>query len=168
MVFLIGFALNLAACDSVEQQRQFDDEANQPANGITRTDAGGRIIVDNNGDVIEEDMDDWRTAPLHVGNIRFDPAYPNPSRGDLITLSFSVLHFNAIPGGLTLRGISNTNRFVLLDEVLDASQPGSYAFVFSPSLLSASGDITSIRGLHRLFVFDTTSELVTYGDVLIN
>ena len=135
--------------------------------GITRTDGGGRVVLTDNGTPVSEDLDDWRVAPLFAGTVRFDPAYPNPTFTDLVTVPFVVQQFDALPGGLALRGFDNTGRFVLLDEAFDATQPGAYAFVFSPSLLSASGDVTSIRGLHRVFVVDAQGTLATYGDIQI-
>ncbi len=158
---------SLAGCDSQEMQQAFEDDANVPPEGITRTDGGGGLVLRDNGEPVSEDLDDWRTAPLYAGTIRFDPAYPNPTFTDLITLPFVVQQFDALPGGLAVRGFDNTGRFVLLDEAFDATQPGSYAFIFSPSLLSGSGDVTSIRGLHRIFVVDTQGTLVTYGDIQI-
>jgi hypothetical protein len=156
----------LTACDSNALQEAYRIEAEQPPHGITRTDDGGRILMEA-GRPIEVDSTDWQTSPAYAGRVRFDPAYPNPTSGELVTVPFVIPFSNAIPGGLLIRGFSNTGRFVLLDEVIEASQTGAWSFVFSPSLLSASGDIGSIQGLHRLFVFDFSGELVSYGDLLV-
>jgi len=148
-----------SGCDTQDLQEEFIQAASSAPSGFTHTTP--------EGEVLEEDPDDWRTAPIFVGSIRFRPAYPNPTSGEPVTLPFSVLQFNAFPGGLVLRGYDNTGRFVLLDEEPEASQPGSYAFFFTPDRLSASGDLTAAQGLHRLFVFDARGELVTYGDLMV-
>ncbi len=157
----------LAACDTSDLQEDFRREAEGLPSGITRTDDGGRIVLDGSGKPLEVDSTDWRTAPAYTGRVRFDPAYPNPTRGELVTIPFVVPFSNALPGGLLVRGFSNAGRFVLLDEVPDAAQTGSWSFVFSPTQLSASGDVSGIVGLHRLFVFDFKGELVSYGDLRI-
>ncbi len=164
---MLSIALVQSACDSAALQEEYRLEAEGPPSGITRTDEGGRLVTEN-GVPVEVDSLDWQTAPAFVGRVRFDPAYPNPTSGELVTVPFVVPFSDALPGGLLIRGFSNTGRFVLLDEVVDASRTGAWSFVFSPSLLSASGDISSIRGLHRLFVFDFSGELVSYGDLRID
>lgn len=160
-------AVLASACDSNDLQEDFRREAEGLPSGITRTDSGGRIVTDATGRPVEADSTDWRTAPAYTGRVRFDPAYPNPTRGELVTIPFIVPFSNALPGGLLLRGFTNTGRFVLLDEEPDAAQTGSWSFVFSPALLSASGDVSAIVGLHRLFVFDFQGELVSYGDLRV-
>ncbi len=159
-LLLLSLGLLVGACDSQNLQESFVREASQPPSGYTQTDARGQVL--------RVDPDDWRTAPVFAGVIRFNPAYPNPTRGEAVTLPFTVLQFNVFAGGLIVRGYTDTGRFVLLDEEPEASQPGAYAFVFSPHALSSSGDIATIRGLHRIFVFDARGELVTYGDIMID
>lgn len=163
-VLLLGA---LAACDSGALQEEFRQEAEGPPSGITRMDESGRLVRNTSGDPVEVDSTDWRTAPAFAGRVRFDPAYPNPTSGELVTIPFVVPFTNGVPGGLLIRGFSNTGRFVLLDDEPDAANSGAWSFVFSPALLSASGDVTSVRGLHRLFVFDFQGEIVSYGDLLI-
>ena len=167
MLVLCASAGLIAACDTSELQEDFRREAEGLPSGITRTDAGGQIVTDDFGKPVEVDSTDWRTAPAYTGRVRFDPAYPNPTRGELVTIPFVVPFSNSLPGGLLLRGFSNTGRFVLLDEVPDAAQTGSWSFVFSPALLSASGDVSGIVGVRRLFIFDFRGELVSYGDLRI-
>lgn len=158
----------LAGCDSQEAQNRFEDDAGLPPKGIVRTNADGRIAVDENGNEIENDLDDWRTAPHFAGVVRFDPGYPNPIGDDLVTVPVVVQQFNALAGGLVLRGFDDTDRLVRLDELPQATQPGSYTFVFSPRQFSISGDLSLVRGLHRVFVFDVRGEVVSYGDILVD
>lgn len=154
-------AAALAGCDSQEAQLEFENDANMPPSGI--------VVTDDNGTIISDDPDDWRTSPSFAGIVRFDPAYANPTSGDLITLPVVVQQFNALPGGLELRGHDDTGRLTLLDDLPQATQPGAYAFIFSPAQFSATGDLNSVRGLHRVFVFGIrgASEVVSYGDILV-
>jgi len=160
-------SLAVTGCDSQGAQNKFEDDAARGPSGIVWTTPDGRIAVDANGDEIENDLDDWRTAPNFAGIVRFDPAYPNPSPDILITLPVLVQQFNALAGGLVLRGYDDTNRLVRLDELPQATQPGSFTFVFSPRQFSSAGDISVARGLHRVFVFDIRGEIVSYGDIRV-
>lgn len=164
---LLLAAMLFGGCDSQEEQNRFEDDAARVPSGIVRTDASGRIVVDDDGKEIENDLDDWRTAPNFAGVVRFDPAYPNPTVGDLITLPVLVQQFNSLGGGLVLRGFDDTGRLIRFDELPQATQPGSYTFVFSPRQFSVAGDLGTARGLHRVFVFDVTGVIVSYGDILV-
>ena len=149
---LVLFLLTLSSCDSQQQQDDFEQSAsNTPAN-FARTDSQGAIIND--------DKDDWRTAPIYGGKVRFDPAYPNPATIDFVTIPVTILEFNSIQGGLRLRARDANNVWRTLDDILDATDPGAYIFRFSPALLARTG-------LVRLFVFDQLGELVSYGDLMI-
>lgn len=159
--FLPAFAARLlvllalftvAACDTAERQDDFVDEASSVPGGFARTGEDGLIQ--------EDDKDDWRTSPVYGGKVRFDPAFPNPSSGGLVTLSLTVLEFNAVQGGLVLRGRDANGSLRTLDDLPEASEPGVHAFLFSPSILAR-------EGLIRVFVFDRLGEIVTYGDLFL-
>ena len=61
--FLVVLALLLAGgCDTAEQQNDFEDEAFSTPSGFTRT--------DENGQILSEDKDDWRTAALDPENLQ--------------------------------------------------------------------------------------------------
>ncbi|MEM1269750.1 MAG: hypothetical protein AAGI08_06850 [Bacteroidota bacterium] len=154
-------------CDTVDRQRAFEEDADLPPTGITQTDAGGRVVENSEGNAVQLDEDDWRVSPAYVGILRFNPAYPNPSGFGLITVEVVIQQFDGVPGGIVLRGFNTAGRLVELDRNVDASQPGTYALFFNPSQLSASGDISSVRGLNRIFLFDGQSTLLTYGDILV-
>ena len=153
--------VSATGCDSSGAQLQFEDEANRPPSGI--------VVTDENGTILDDDPDDWRTSPAFAGIVRFEPAYANPTGDALITIPVIVQQFNALPGGLELRARDDAGRLTLLDNLPQATQPGAYTFVFSPSQFSVTGDITAARGLHRVFVFGIlgTSEIVSYGDILV-
>lgn len=150
----------LWACDTFNEQQQFSNEASQRPEGITRT--------SESSEVLEEDADDWRTSPLYRGVVRVEPAYPNPvtASHQRVTLPYWITDFNAISGDLTLRAYNDKDNFIALDR-REITGPGSYQFDFHPSILSSTGNVGSVEGLHRLFLFDERGELVSYGDLRI-
>jgi len=149
---LVLVFLTLSSCDSQQQQDDFVQSAGDTPSGFARTDSQGTIL--------DDDKDDWRIAPLYGGKVRLDPAYPNPATIDFVTLPVTVLEFNAIQGGLTLRARDANGVLRTLDDILNASDPGAYIFRFSPAILAKTG-------LVRLYVFDRIGELVSYGDLMI-
>lgn len=126
--------------------------ASETPNGFARTDSQGTIL--------DDDEDDWRVAPIYGGKVRVDPAYPNPATIDFVTIPVTVLEFNSVQGGLSIRGRDASGTLRTLDDILDATDPGAYIFRFSPALLARSG-------LVRLFIFDRLGELVSYGDLMV-
>lgn len=140
-------------CDTQEQQDQFRADAFAVPSGFTQT--------DDNGEILSEDEDDWRAAPIHFGRIRIDPAFPNPTGGKFVNVPFSVREFNAFPGGLELASLDANANFVRLDRIPDAKDPGAYVFTFNPTFLARTG-------LVRVFVIDARGELVSYGDIMVD
>jgi hypothetical protein len=141
-----------AGCDTQEAQNEFLDQAAAPPRGYTATDADGNVL--------ERDEDDWRTAPTFIGDVSVSPAFPNPVTDGFVTIPFNVSQFDRIVGGLELYARDGSGRLVRLDEVLEANVPGSYIFSFSPGLI---GD----DGLQRVFISDGQGLLVSYGDIFI-
>lgn len=147
---LVGFVFG--GCDSNEQQDAFAAEASRPPSGITR--------VTELGEIEDVDEDDWRTAPVYRGEIRVDPAEPNPvGIGGFVTIPVNVTVFNAVRAPLRVE-TPRDNRLRTLDVIEQAADPGAYAFTFPASEVGT-------RGLHRVFIFDGVGELVSYGDVMI-
>lgn len=142
----------VAGCDTHNQQDEFADQATAPPVGYTQTDESGRVVT--------EDADDWRTAPLFRGKVRVDPAYPNPTPVNFVTIPVSVNAFDTIRGGLAVWGYNTSGRFIRLDELPEASSPGVYIFSFSVALFGKAG-------LQRVFIFDGAGEIVSYGDILV-
>ncbi|GAB5519335.1 MAG: hypothetical protein RhofKO_15860 [Rhodothermales bacterium] len=149
LVFLL--LTSLIACDTQDQQEEFIRSADQVASGFTET--------TENGEIVSEDTDDWRTAPVYIGSIRIDPAFPNPTAGEFVTIPLTVTLPGSIRGGLRISAIDRNRRLLVLDELIEASDPGAYVFQFSPLNLDA--------GLKRLFIFDGFGELISYGDLMI-
>ncbi|MBT4603538.1 MAG: hypothetical protein HOC28_10410 [Bacteroidetes Order II. Incertae sedis bacterium] len=77
-----------------------------------------------------------------------------------MTIPVTILEFNSIQGGLSLRARDASGNLRTLDDILDSSDPGAYIFRFSPALLARTG-------LIRLFIFDRLGELVSYGDLMV-
>lgn len=153
-ILLVAFVLAIvsAGCDTQENTEAYVAAASREPVGYTKTDTQGTVTT--------EDQDDWRTAPIFIGKVRIDPAWPNPTRGTIVTIPVSVLEFEAVRGGLVLRTRDPSGRLSILDEIPDATSPGAYVFQFTPALIGRTG-------LVRLFVLDRFGELVSYGDLLL-
>lgn len=146
-------ALAWAGCDTAEQQNEFEDEAFSLPSGFTRT--------DENGEIVSEDTDDWRTSPVYITRVLIDPAFPNPvPPGEFVTIPVQVREFDSVQGGLELVSFGENRIPRRLDDIRDASDPGAYIFKFNPALLGVSG-------LVRVFIVDSRGGLVSYGDLLI-
>lgn len=141
----------LFGCDSQELQDQFAREASRPPSGITET------TID--GEILSRDDDDWRTAPVYRGVLNVTPAFPNPSAGDQIHIPVSVTEFGRVAGGFMLRAYRGTT-LVTLGNPVTQTDPGIHVLRFSPGELAT-------KGLHRVYIFDLASELVSYGDIMI-
>ncbi len=152
---LSGFflaTLLVAGCDTQEEQDDFATQASRPPQNITRVDASGNVL--------SEDKDDWRTAPVYAGEIRIDPAMPNPvSSEGFVTIRVTVTVFDAVYSPLRLKN-TRDDRLQTLSEIARANSPGAYLFRAPVSLIGPAG-------MHRLFVFDGLGEIVSYGDVLV-
>ncbi len=144
--------LLVAGCDTQEEQDDFATQASRPPQNITRVDASGNVL--------SEDKDDWRTAPVYAGEIRIDPAMPNPvSSEGFVTIRVTVTVFDAVYSPLRLKN-TRDDRLQTLSEITQANSPGAYLFRAPVSLIGPAG-------MHRLFVFDGLGEIVSYGDVLV-
>lgn len=152
----LGAAFLLAAttggCDSQDLQREFEEASTLPPAGYTET--------TDRGEVLSADADDWRVGPAFASNLTVDPAFPNPVSAQEVVIPVTVRFSGAIQGGLVLRAIDSTNRFQVLDQLFEASSPGAYVLRFNPIVLGRTG-------LVRLFIFDGTGALISYGDVLV-
>lgn len=149
---LLVLAAAGSGCDSRDLQREFEEESTLPPAGYTQTTERGEVLV--------VDRDDWRVAPVFDGNLTVDPAFPNPVAAEEVVIPVTVRFSGAVQGGLVLRAIDSTNRFRVLDQLFEASSPGAYVLRFNPIVLGRTG-------LVRLFIFDGTGALISYGDVLV-
>jgi hypothetical protein len=156
LLFAAAAAPLLGGCDALGAQDEFERDAAQPAQGIARTDAQGNLITD--------DPDDWRTAPLYATSffrvtLR---AFPNPA-GFNEGVTIQMQTGDAIPGGLRLVAFKDDLRSPVPGKQCDVPGDVPCIFTFFPS------DIPGARpgDLWRLVVFDGQSNVVTYGDLLV-
>lgn len=143
-----------SGCDTMGEQDKFANDASASPSGFARTEDGTEIL--------DDDLDDWRTAPLYAGKVSIRPAFPNPVElGDFATVPFSVTAFNSVRAPVQLKARrEGDGALITLESIDHAGDPGSYAFTFSAARLGRTG-------LHRLFIFDAAGELMSYGDLMV-
>ena len=157
--FLVGLTvvLSVSACSAFdnEAQRSFENAAFLLApEGYTR--------VSEQGDVGQEDPNDWLAGPAFVGRASvLTPPYPNPAPRDATVRL--LMDTNGVAGGLALYTIDARGDLRLLDERPDATDVGFYELAFFGSQAAAGGG----DGLYRLVVLDGNQRVVTYGDLLV-
>ncbi|MBX2821310.1 MAG: hypothetical protein KTR29_16565 [Rhodothermaceae bacterium] len=158
VLVLCGLILSGSGCDNQAAQEDFIDEASALPEGITKILDADFVNADDG--ICSEDPDDWRVSPVYAGVVFVDrPAFPNPATGaSQGTIVIRVLQPNRVQGGFILTAFGNGSVPIELARIPDASLDNFYDIRFSPSLLS-------INGLHRLFLFDSLGELITYGDL---
>lgn len=154
IILTTAVLLFVTACDSQGEQDDFAADASATPSGFVRTIDGSEIL--------DDDLDDWRTAPIYAGKVSIRPAYPNPAAfQDFATVPFSVTAFNSVVAPVQLKARRDGNGPLITLETIDqAGDPGSYAMTFSAARLGRTG-------LHRLFIFDAAGELVSYGDLMV-
>jgi len=146
--------LVFGACDSMEDQETFENQAFAVPSNFTHT---------NNSGVIESmDGDDWRVSPAYRGRIIIDPAFPNPvESGGSVSIPVRIRFSNSVQGGLQLTTYDSNGIPRRLDSIANANDTGSYVFRFMPRTLN-------LQGLVRVFIVDTRGRLVSYGDLQTN
>ncbi|MCC5932927.1 MAG: hypothetical protein LAT75_06990 [Candidatus Cyclonatronum sp.] len=157
-------SVTLLSCSSTDDaQRDFEREAFRTPSGITETDASGNII--------SSDPDDWRVGPLFAGFVEVQqPAYPNPTTGQIVTIEMLITGLGAV-NGLDVLTLDDRNFFKRL--FFDERRPlpvGFTQIIINPVQFApgGSGTISGARGLHRVFVFDGRENLITYGDIRVD
>ncbi|MCS7082572.1 MAG: hypothetical protein N2561_09355 [Bacteroidetes bacterium] len=161
LLSLTALGICLGACTGQWEAAQdaFVRQAWEAPRGFTRTDPTGRVL--------EEDLDDWRTAPLFRGILLIHPPYPNPTRGEDLRLPVEVLAFSGLSGGLEGWAADLQGRPVRLFRHGQFAGPGLYTIRFSLAVLAPNLNWASLRGLHRVRIFDEQGRMVTYGDVML-
>ena len=149
----------LLSCNSaIDDQRDFELEAQRPASGITQTDVAGRIQ--------EVDEDDWRIGPLFVGLIEvFNPAFPNPTSNQVVRIDFNVNSFDAVDGLIIIKEDENGFRRTIYAHPESPLRTGIVTVQFQASILDNTGIFTNARGVHRIPIYDRLGRLITYGDI---
>jgi hypothetical protein len=148
-------------CTSQSAQDSFEAQARKMPSGITRTDAVGRII--------SIDPDDWRIGPMFGGYVEVSvPAYPNPSRGERITIDILVSGLESV-NRLQVYTRTPTGSPLFLYEINDSPLPtGLNQIYLDPAAFAQTRSYQDAIGLHRVFVYDQNANLITYGDIQID
>ena len=152
---ILGFLLAtplFVGCDATsigELQRVFEFDAVGVPDGVTRTDARGNVL--------SEDDRDWRTAPVYSSQftLTFLP-YPNPAsptESVQFAGTFSGSNGALIPYRLTAQG--DLSRIQAVTGSTEGTAP---LFSFPAGQLGGPG-------LHRVVLLDRQGRIVTYGDV---
>lgn len=159
-LFLMLFTL-IVSCTRNDAQRDFEREAYSAPNGITET-------APNNGEVISNDPDDWRTSPRFQGFINVIPPFPNPViTNQNLQFQLDVIAQGSVNGLLVYILFQNGDRKILYED-FDPLPLGLYDFQISASSLSQfDGSPESARGLKRVYLFDLNNRMISYGDILV-
>lgn len=149
------------SCTSHSAQDSFEAQARKSPTGITRTDAAGRIL--------STDPDDWRIGPMFDGYVDVSvPAYPNPSRGERITIDLIVSGLESV-NRLQVYTRTPNGTPLFLYEINDSPLPTGLNQIFlDAASFSQTRSYQDAIGLHRVFVYDQNANLITYGDVQID
>lgn len=126
--------------------------------GFTRTDNLGGVIGDADGD-------DWRTAEFYQNDIFVKPAYPNPSNGTT-TVRLDYARNSVLPE-LVIYANNLAGNPVLLGA--DINPPlGSRFYNLNLLPLAPSQSVSELKGkLIRVFLYDASGRLISYGDVQV-
>lgn len=158
---LFGFlvlSLLFSSCKQDDAQVAFEREALSLPSGFTETDPFGNVL--------NSDNNDWRISPLYASLIFVEPAFPNPTSGENVTIELSIsgvnnltgfnvyfLNQNATPTFLTSISMNPSNFFQVI--LINPQE-------FSPTTL-----ISDTIGLHRVIIYDQRNEIITYGDIKV-
>jgi hypothetical protein len=157
LVFLITLSL-IAGCGQSDDQRKFEQQALQPANGFTRTAPDGTVI--------ENDPDDWRVAPFFQGLVEISPAYPNPVlTNNQVTIEFFVTGIESVMGLEVFVRYDDGSFRLIYDNDTAPFQTGLTLVQINPLELgkNSPGEL----GLYRVIFFDRNENIITYGDIMV-
>lgn len=160
VIILLLFA-TAVSCTRNDAQREFEQEAYSAPNNYTET-------ASTNGDILNNDPDDWRTSPRFQGFITVTPPYPNPvATNQNIQFQLDLFAQGSVNGLLVFVRLENGQ----LDEIYRDESPLSTSlndFSISASLLSQfEGSSGTARGLKRVYFFDLNRRMISYGDILL-
>ncbi|MEX0647164.1 MAG: hypothetical protein WEA56_11670 [Balneolaceae bacterium] len=156
-VFVFCF---VAACSQNDEQRAFENKAYSTSKDYTRTNP-------TNGEVIENDPDDWRVSPFYQGLVSIKPAFPNPaSTSDNITINFNNHGIETVSGLFVLAYYNSTGGYSYLDEYRGHLQVG-------PTIINFQGGHVvqfpeNPQGLYRVIILDGNENVISYGDVQVD
>jgi hypothetical protein len=157
-LLLISLLL-LVSCTRNDAQRDFEKEAYAQPQNYTET--------TNQGAVQNLDEDDWRTSPLFQGLIEIVPPYPNPvSTNQAIQFEVEVTGVQSVNGLEVLVRLQD-NSFRTLYAFVETLQPGLTTFQINPIEFSEFGNPEGARGLNRVYIFNASQQMISYGDIMV-
>jgi hypothetical protein len=157
-VFLCILLLT-ASCTRNNAQRDFEQDAYTEPAGYTETNAQTEII--------SLDEDDWRTSPLFQGLVNIIPAYPNPvATNQSVQFDVELTGVNSV-NGLEVLVRYPDNTFGTLYQNFETLNPGITPVFINPLELGIDGSPEAARGLKRIFIFDGNSQMISYGDIMV-
>lgn len=146
-------------CTRNDAQREFEEEAFSLPRNFTQT--------TQQGEVESVDEDDWRTSPLFQGLVQVNPPFPNP-----VNTSQAIQFEVEVTGVQSVNGIEvlvrfDDNSFRSLYQDFKTLQPGLTTFQINPIEFAQFGNPEGARGLNRVFIFDANSQMISYGDIMV-
>lgn len=156
-ILLIGILFS-NGCKRDDAQVSFEREALSLPSGFTETDQFGNVI--------NEDSNDWRVSPLYAGLIFVEPAFPNPTQGDNITIELSITGVNNLAGFSVYFLNENVTPTFLTSITFN---PSNFFQVIriNPQEFSPTTLLSDAIGLHRVLIYDQRNEIITYGDIKV-
>lgn len=162
-LFCIFSICVIIGCTRNDAQRDFEREAYQLPQNYTQT--------SHNGEVLTPDENDWRTSPLYQGLVIVNPPFPNPvSTSENIQFEIEVTGVQSVSGLEVIVRFDDadpTSGFKTLYFETQTLEPGLTTFRINPIELGRVDVVESARGLHRIFIFDGSQNMITYGDVMV-
>ncbi|MCC5925415.1 MAG: hypothetical protein JJU41_02545 [Bacteroidetes bacterium] len=145
-------------CSRDSDQEEFERQAFSAPENITRTSASGEVL--------QTDPDDWRIAPMFQGFVEvIQPPYPNPSAGQRFTLEILITGLESIFGLEVYTRNAFGRPVMIYNDTRRPLPPGISDINIEPSWLSTNGTYSGAIGLHRIFIYDGSGNMITYGDL---
>ena len=158
---LICFTLLISfiSCSQNEDQREFERAAFSEASGFTRT--------NTNGEVIQEDPDDWRIAPFFQGLIEIS-SYPAPNpvqTNDRIVMNLLATGIEPV-SGIIIYVYYRPNSIKVIP-VDDRSPLPAGLLTIQLNPLEIAEFVEQPAGLYRVILLDRNENVITYGDIKV-
>lgn len=163
LALLFMFSIVVSSCGQDDDQLAFEEQAFSLPQNITETDPSGKIV--------NEDPDDWRTAPFFQGLVFVNPAFPNPVQvSDRLDINVEITGIEAVSGlrVVVLLGSGPTIEFKPLYTSSERPlPPGLTVASINPVELGRFNTVESARGIHRVVLLDNRENVISYGDIRV-
>jgi len=138
---------------------------NVTSEDISSSADGSYTHTDSNGNITDEDSDDWRIQNYFKNEFYVTtPPYPNPTANAQVTLK--VKFSASFPSsGIYVIGLNTNDLPVQVYQSSNVSF-GSHTITLNLSTLSADNTLETLQGkILRLRFYDAENRLMTYGDI---